>query len=128
MKSVLVQQSWLAASNLLLGLVLWIPMSRLFGAMGVEGLVLAAVLCLVPGLLILVLQPVWSTCGLKGFGALAGGVVRTLFALAGFLAIRRFRPELPPILFGSLLSVFYLVSLGAETWMIVSSLDRHRSG
>ena len=127
MKSVLVQQSWLAASNLLLGLVLWIPMSHLFGAMGVEGLVLAAVLCLVPGLLVLVLQPVWSACGLEGFGALAGGVVRTLFALAGFLTIRRFYPEMPPIMFGSLLSVFYLVSLGAETWMIVGSLDRRRS-
>lgn len=127
MKSVLVQQSWLAASNLLLGLVLWIPISHLFGAVGVEGLVMAAVLCLVPGLVILLLQSVWSAGGLAGFGALAGGVVRTLFALAGFLVIRRLRPELPPVMFGSLLSVFYLVSLGIETWMIVGSLDQSRS-
>ena len=127
MKSVLVQQSWLAASNLLLGLVLWLPISRHFGEVGVEGLVTAAVLCLVPGLVILLLQSVWSAGGLAGFGALAGGVVRALFALAGFLVIRRLRPEMPPVMFGSLLSVFYLVSLGVETWMIVDSLDQDRS-
>lgn len=124
MKSVLVQQVWLAASNLLLGLALWMPVSRLFGARGVEGLVLAVVLCLVPGLMILVLQSVWSAVGWAGFGALAGGVFRMLFALAGFLAIRRYRPEMPPILFGSLLSVFYLLSAGVETWLIVDGLDR----
>ena len=127
MKSVLVQQSWLAASNLLLGLVLWIPISRRFGEVGVEGLVTAAVLCLAPGLVLLVIQSVWSAGGLAGFGALAGGVIRTLFALVGFLAIRRFHPEMPLVMFGSLLSVFYLVSLGVETWMIVGSLDKSRS-
>ncbi len=123
----LVQQLWLAASNLLLGLVLWIPVSRLYGVAGIEGLVMAAGLCLAPGLMILVLQSVWNAGGMAGVGALAGGVVRVLFALAGFLAVRRFHPQVPAVMFGSLLSVFYLVSLGVETWMIVVGLDRRRS-
>ncbi len=124
MKSVLVQQVWLAASNLLLGLVLWIPVSHRFGANGAEGLVLAAALCLIPGLMILVLQSVWGAAGFAGFGALAGGVFRTLFAMAGFLAVRRYRLEMPPVLFGSLLAVFYLLSAAVETWLAVQSLDR----
>ena len=124
MKSVLVQQVWLAASNLLLGLVLWIPVSHRFGANGAEGLVLASALCLIPGVMILVFQSVWSAVGFAGFGALAGGVLRVLFAVAGFLAVRRHRPEMPPVLFGSLLAVFYLLSVAVETWLVVRSLER----
>lgn len=124
MKSVLVQHACLAASNLLLGLVLCIPVSRHFGANGVEGLVLAAALCLIPGLMFLVLQSVWSAVGFAGCGALAGGVFRMLFAVAGFLAVRRYRPEMPPVLFGCLLAVFYLLSATVETWLVVRSLDR----
>lgn len=124
MKSVLVQQVWLAASILLLGLVLWAPVLHRFGANGAGGLVLAAALCLIPGLMVLVFQSLWGAVGFAGFGALAGGVFRALFAVAGFLAVRRYCPEMPPVLFGSLLAVFYLLSAAVETWLVVRSLGR----
>ena len=124
MKSVLVQQLWLTASVVVMGLALWLPVWGRFGAVGVESLIIAAAICIASGCVFFVFQAMWIACGLAGLGALVGGVLRIVFVLAGLLLIRRFRPEIPVILFGGVLSAFYLLSLGVETFLLVRSLDR----
>ena len=44
--------------------------------------------------------------------------------LLGMLLIGRLRPGIPVVLFGGVLSIFYLASLGVETLLLVRSLDR----
>ena len=124
MKSVWVQQLWLTASMLLLGLVLYPPFRFRFGAVGIESLVISASICLVSGFVVATFQVVWTACGWAGLGALVGGVLRLAMALLGMLLVGRLRPEIPVVLFGGVLSVFYLASLGVETLLLVRSLDR----
>lgn len=122
MKALLVQQFWLGLSILVVALSLWLPISSQFGAVGVEGLVVAAILCLAPGCVVLVIPVVWRQSRVVGLAALAGGVLRLVFVLAGLVAVVMLRPDIPPMVFGGCLVVFYLVSLGIETWLIVRSL------
>lgn len=122
MKALLVHQFWLGLSVLVVALMLWLPVGGQFGATGVEGLVVAAVLCLAPGCVVLVIPVVWRESRVAGLAALAGGVLRLVVVLAGLIAVAMLRPDIPPMVFGGCLVVFYLVSLGVETWLIVGSL------
>ena len=122
MKTLLIQQFWLALSILAVALLLWMPIAGQFGAVGCEGLVAAAVLCLAPGCVVLVIPVVWRQSRVVGLVAVAGGVLRLVFVLAGLVAVVLLRPDMPPMVFGGCLVVFYLVSLGVETWLVVRSL------
>lgn len=122
MKALFVQQFWLAVSILAVVLILWLPVDRYSGAVGIQGLLAAAILCLAPGCVVLVIPVVWRQGRLVGLAALAGGVLRLVFVLAGLIAVAILRPDIPPMLFGGCLVVFYLVSLCVETWLIVRSL------
>lgn len=122
MKTLLVQQFWLGLSIFVVALALWIPIGSQFGSVGVEGLLAAAILCLAPGCVVLVIPVVWRQSRVVGLAALAGGVLRLVFVLAGLVVVVTLRPDVPPMLFGGCVVVFYLVSLGVETWLIVRSL------
>lgn len=122
MKALLVQQFWLALSILAVALLLWMPIASQFGGVGCEGLMAAAMLCLAPGCVVLVIPVVWRQSRMVGLVALAGGVLRLVFVLAGLLVVMMLRPDVPPMVFGGCLVLFYLVSLGVETWFVVRSL------
>jgi len=121
-KALLAQQFWLALSILAVALFLWMPISVQFGTVGCESLVAAAMLCLAPGCVVLVIPVVWRQSRVIGLAALAGGVLRLVFVVAGLLVVITLRPDVQPMVFGGSLVVFYLVSLGVETWFVVKSL------
>ena len=124
MRSLFVQQFGLAITILVASLLLWFPISSRFGDVGVQGLVAAALLCLAPGCVALLIPALMRRSQLAGLAALAAGVLRMMVVLAGLVAVVLLRPDIPPIVFGGCLVVLYLVSLGVETWFIVKSL-RH---
>lgn len=126
MRSLFVQQFWLAVTVLVVSLSLWFPISSRFGDVGVQGLVVAALLCLAPGFVALLVPSLMRRSQLAGLAALAAGVLRMMVVLAGLVSVVLFRPDIPPLVFGGCLVVLYLVSLGVETWFIVKSL-RHSS-
>ena len=125
MKTLFLQQFWLVLSVVAVTLLLLFPVSNRFGTAGVEGLLAAAAICLAPGcivLLIPVLMQRSSVVGLAALAALAAGLLRMLFVLAGLLAVMTLRPDIPPMVFGACVVVLYLVSLCIETWLVVRSL------
>lgn len=122
MRLLFIQQFWLAIAVLAASLLLWFPISSRFGDVGVQGLVAAALLCLVPGCVVLLIPVLMRQSQLAGLAALAAGVLRMVFVLSGLVAVVLLRPDVPPMVFGGCLVVLYLVSLGVETWIIVSSL------
>lgn len=122
MKSLFLQQFWLALSVFAVALLLLFPVSSRFGAAGVEGLLAAAVICLAPGCIVLLIPVLMRRSPVVGLAALAAGLLRMLFVLAGLLAVTVLRPDIPPMVFGGCLVVLYLVSLCVETWLLVRSL------
>lgn len=122
MRSLFVQQFWLAITILVVSLSLWFPISSRFGDVGVQGLVAAALLCLAPGCVALLIPVLKQRNQLAGLVALAAGVLRMMVVLAGLVAVVLLRPDIPPLVFGGCLVVLYLVSLGVETWFVVRSL------
>lgn len=124
MKSVLVPQVWLSASLLAAWLVLSVPVSLQTGAGSLGWLTLAAVICFLPGSLVLAMQPLWAKAGSAGFGAMAGAVLRMLFVVCALIAVAVRRPDVSLPVFGLELSFFYLVALWVETLLVVKGLKR----
>ena len=122
MRSLFAQQFWLAITVLAASLLLCFPISNRFGDVGVQGLVAAALLCLAPGCVVLLIPVLMQQSRLTGLAALAAGVLRMMVVLAGLVAVVALRPDIPPMVFGGCLVVLYLVSLGVETWFVVKSL------
>lgn len=95
-------------------LLVW-PAHIADGASGVEASVYAAVLCLLPSALSVLL----ARRGLFAGGLLSGVVcamaLRLAVVLIGAVAVCVYRPVLPPGLFLILLAPFYFVTLVVET-------------
>ena len=107
-------------------LVTWglacVPAWWLGGRPALEGLTIAAVLCLLPGLLVfLCVSWVVSSGSQMPFVVLAGSGLRMLFVLAGMLAVQSLRPELGFREFVVWLLVFYLAMLAVETSLVLKS-------
>ena len=122
MRPLFVQQFWLAISVLAVSLLLWFPVATRFGDAGVQGLVAAALLCLAPGCVVLLIPVLMRQSRLAGLAALAAAVLRMVVVLTGLVAVALLRPDIPQLVFGGCLVMLYLVSLGVETWFIVNSL------
>ena len=122
MKTLFLQQFWLVLSVVAVTLLLLFPVSNRFGAAGVEGLLAAAAICLAPGCIVLLIPVLMRRSSVVGLAALAAGLLRMLFVLAGLLAVMTLRPDIPPMVFGACVVVLYLVSLCIETWLVVRSL------
>jgi hypothetical protein len=123
-KSVLVQQVWLGLSLAVAWLVVALPVAMWNGDAALGWLAVAAVLCFLPGCVVLTLQPLWKSAGAAGLGVMLGMVLRMISVVAGMLAVAFTRPEVSLLMFGCGLSVFYLVALGVETLLVVRDLDR----
>lgn len=122
MKTLFLQQFWLVLSVVAVTLLLLFPVSNRFGTAGVEGLLAAAAICLAPGCIVLLIPVLMRRSSVVGLAALAAGLLRMLFVLAGLLAVMTLRPDIPPMVFGACVVVLYLVSLCIETWLVVRSL------
>src|SRR5262249_33935972 len=120
-----VQQLWLGSSLLAAWLVMSVPIARVGGSLALVWLAIAAVLCFLPGCLVLTLQPLWKTAGAAGLGAMSGTVLRIVFVSLGMVAVVVGRPPVSPLLFGIELSVFYLVALVVETLLVVRDINRN---
>lgn len=124
MKPVLVQQVWLGLSLA----AAWVALLLLLPLLGLvfptTWLTLAALLCFMPGSLVLLAQPLWKTANSIAFGAMAGSVLRIVFVAGSMLAVVFCFPHVPLKGFGLVLSVFYLVSLTVETLFVVREISR----
>ena len=110
-----VRSLWLAAGVTVLWLLLAGPAYWLAGTAGVEGLSIAALLCLLPGWLVFALGTLYGVANNQAATVLSGTVLRLLFVLFGALAVRNLRPDLQFREFFVWLLVFYMATLLLET-------------
>lgn len=122
MRKLLRQQFQLVLLCLVVAALLWLPIVDRFKNPGAICLILALVLCLAPGCMVLAIPVAWNKSPSIGLLVLAGSVCRLAMVLGGLLVVVIQRPDLPLPLFGGLLVVFYLLSLGYETLMAVVSI------
>lgn len=101
-------------------LILSGPAYGLRGALGLEGLTYAALLCWIPGVALFALvlkksdSPVDGRQALQVLAAMTG---RMLFVLIGVLALQEFRPELRMWEFLAWLIIYYFATLAFETYV-----------
>lgn len=113
----------LGATALLLALPAWLR----FGAMGLEGLLYAALASFVPGVL-LALAASWFTGPQKILQlVLASTALRVGFVLLVGLAVVQSRPALKSTEFFLGLGVFYLIALAVETRQLLAELTSSSS-
>lgn len=106
---------WVTGATLLVALLLLAPAWRLYRGTGIEAVVWAGLLCLVPGWLVVLVNH-WAVSGKRDvLGALLGMGLRMAAALAGALLVTELWPELRRSGFLWWLSAFYLVTLVIET-------------
>jgi hypothetical protein len=123
-KPVLRQHLWLGSSLLATWLVLSLPVVWFAGNSSLLWMGLAAVLCFLPGSLVLTLQPLWKVAGIAGLGAMSGMLLRMVAVISGVLAVAVGYPRASLLVFTFGASVFYLVALLVETLLVVSDIDR----
>ncbi|MBT6156107.1 MAG: hypothetical protein HOL01_23880 [Planctomycetaceae bacterium] len=105
-----------------LWLVFALPAYWLAGFNGLEGLSIAGLLCLVPGLLTMFLaslMPSDNNSNLMMTTVLGGTGLRMLFVLVGTMVVNSVRPQLGFRGFIVWLLAFYLAMLLAETLMVL---------
>ena len=111
----------LAASSVLLWVVLAGPAYWVAGELGLEGLSYSALLCTLPGCVLFLVIPFFEFAQNKAFAFLAGSGLRMFAVLVATLLLREVRPDLGLRQFLSWLVVFYSVTLLVETLLIVAS-------
>ena len=89
------------------------------GWRGVEGLVYASLLCLIPGWMTVFVGDILKHSESSAYIVLVGTGFRMLFVLLGMVAIRSLRPDLGFREFTVWLIVSYLVALALETWAVL---------
>lgn len=92
----------------------------LVGVKGAEGVAYSVLLCLVPGWLTIYASDLMRLRDLAAYIVLVGTGFRMLFVLVGLLVVGALRPDLGFREFVVWLVASYLVSLGLETWMVLS--------
>jgi hypothetical protein len=107
-----------------LWLLLAYPAYLLAGFDGLQGLSIAAMLCLIPGWLALVLASRFSGAGVSAVAVVfSGTILRLLFVLVGTLVVNSVRPGLGFREFIVWLLAFYLAMLLSETLLVVKPVE-----
>jgi len=106
-----------AFATLLLGLggLACCASAAVAGLAGLEGAVWATGLCLLPGLLVLGIEPLFRSPQGQVAVMLVGTLIRVAVAAGGALAVDRWRTDVPRGPFLASLVVLYLASLTWET-------------
>jgi len=93
------------------------------GAAGVEVAAWATGLCLIPGWVVFLLEPLYRLPRFALAGALLGAGFRLGVTAGGALALISLRPELPRTAFLVCLFVQYMTALTFETVMLMRTLN-----
>lgn len=107
----------LTVAALLLGLLFAGPAWWFLGLKGLEGLAIAAALCLIPGWLVFALHSQYGTAAPLAV-MLTGTLGRMVAVLCGALAVKAMRPDLDMKSFALFLGAFYVLALAIETKLL----------
>ena len=99
--------------------LLALPAWWLTGRRGIEGLSLAAALCLIPGWLVFAIHSKYRTAAPLA-ALLASTAGRMAAVLFGALAVKALRPDLGMKSFGIWLGAFYVLALATETKLLLT--------
>jgi hypothetical protein len=97
-------------------------MLPIWGSRGAETVGWTLLLCLPPGWLVFLAEPLYRLPHQAVYGSLFGSLVRIGWAMLGVLLVLHFRPEIPRIPFIACLAVQYLGGLALETWWVYRAL------
>ena len=100
-------------------LLLAAPAYRLAGTDGLLGLSIAAILCLIPGLIVFLMVPMMQVANAGVLAALGSTTVRLFFVAVGTIVTRDLRPDLKFREFHLWVLIFYLATLLFETLLLV---------
>ena len=100
-------------------LLLAAPAMWAAGSAGLEGLTIAAVICLVPGWLVFLFASGYGSPNSQAVAVLGGMLLRMVFVLVGTVVVYSMRPDLRLREFYVWLLVFYLATLAVETALIL---------
>jgi hypothetical protein len=113
---------WLCLTALGLCVVLVLPAWFIAGREGVIGLSAAAVLCVIPGLVVFWIAASFGAAGTEVPLVILGGTaLRMVFVLLGMVIVQSLDPRLGFREFIVWLLVFYLVLLAVETCLVLLS-------
>ncbi len=113
---------WLCLTALGLCLVLIVPAWFIAGREGIIGLSTAAILCVVPGLVVFWIAANFGVAGSEVPLVILGGtLLRMVFVFLGMVIAQTLDPRLGFREFVVWLLVFYLVLLGVETCLVLLS-------
>lgn len=110
---------WLLLVSVAAVLVLSLPAVLVAGWSGLLGLVLSAVLCLIPGLATVGLVSAVKVPSVRVWLILGGMLVRMCVVLVAALIVHQLQPQLGLLEFYIWLVVFYNILLLAETWLLL---------
>jgi len=121
MRTAIRHTAGLTIATLVLWLLLLFPAWWLAGLEALEGLSYAALLCLIPGWLVIWLSKLMGSSGQQApMLAMAGSVFRMLFVLLGTIVVQSLRSQLGLREFLVWLIVLYLATLLIETLLILA--------
>ncbi|MBI1347879.1 hypothetical protein GC163_16510 [bacterium] len=93
------------------------------GRPGIEVAAWATGLCLPPGWLVFLVEPYYRHPREAVYGSLLVSMVRLGCVMAGVLALKAWRPDLPKWVFAACLAVLYMGSLLVETREVLQGLS-----
>lgn len=129
-RSVASRLAGLTLVMLVLGVVSGAVSYGLSGRSGLEVAAWATGLCLIPGWLVFLAEPLYRLPGQAIYGSLLGSIVRLAVVAGGVLLLVDARPDLPRNVLIGCLAVLYLGGLAFETIVLMQGLDlrKPRSG
>lgn len=108
--------------------LLYLPASRIAGPRGIEGLTYAALLCLVPGCIALIITNLFVGAGSHAsHGAMLSTGLRLMVVGIAAVLLQSARPDLRFWQFHVWLVVFYVAALAFETCFILKGIRRRPS-
>lgn len=119
---------WLLVVSVAALAVLTLPAVLVAGWPGLQGLVLSAVLCVVPGLVTVGLVSCVKDSNTRLWLAMGGMVVRMLVVLMAALVVHLKLPRMGLQEFFIWLVIFYNVLLLAETWLLLPRASNSQGG
>lgn len=118
-QSALGQCIWLLILTSAFWLVLTGPAWLLGGTHGIQGLSIAAVLCVIPGFVVLCISSRSHVGANSANMVLLSTTMRLLVVLFGVLVVQKIRPDLQFWQFLVWIIVFYLATLLLETFVVL---------
>lgn len=94
----------------------------LAGRRGLEAALWATALCLPPGWLVFLFEPLYRLPRQAIYGSLLGSMIRLGFVFGGVLLVLKFQPQVPRGAFVGSLAVQYLGGLALETLLLMRGL------